>query len=114
MTDDTSGRKESWPGSSFYDEETVFSTYSAHREWSANPNVVMEEPALFDILGDVTDHRVLDLGCGDAALGRILLESGCRSYHGVDASRRMIERAIETVAGSSETVSLSTNEALTA
>ena len=57
-------------GGLFYDDETVFSRYAAHRNWAANPNVVMEEPALLRILGDVTGARVIDLGCGDAALGR--------------------------------------------
>lgn len=101
-------------GRSFYDDETVFSTYSAHREWGANPNVVMEEPAMLEALGDVTGQRVLDLGCGDAALGRMLLGAGCRSYHGIDASERMVERATETLRGTSGTASVGTIEAFTA
>jgi SAM-dependent methyltransferase len=97
-------------GWSFYDDETVFSRYSAHREWGANPNLVMEEPALLEALGDVTGARVLDLGCGDAAIGRTLLAAGCRSYHGIDASRRMVQRAAETLEGTPGTVSLGTIE----
>lgn len=113
MSEATEGREPSH-GWSFYDHEAVFSSYSTHREWSANPNVVMEEPALLDVLGDVADARVLDLGCGDAALGRMLLEAGCRSYHGIDASQRMIERATETLKGTSGTISLGTIEAFIA
>jgi SAM-dependent methyltransferase len=101
-------------GRSFYDDETVFSHYSTHREWSLNPHVVMEEPALLEALGNVSGARVLDLGCGDAALGRVLLEAGCRSYHGIDASERMIERATETLNGTSGTVALGTIEAFAA
>lgn len=55
-------------GGLFYDDETIFSRYAAHRSWAANPNVVMEEPALLGMVGDVTGARVIDLGCGDAAL----------------------------------------------
>jgi SAM-dependent methyltransferase len=60
---------------------------------------VMEEPALLDALGDVRGRRVLDLGCGDAAIGRRLLESGCRSYLGIDASARMVEAARDALLG---------------
>lgn len=107
-------RDEPAHGRCFYDHETVFSNYSAHREWGLNPNVVMEEPALLSALGDMTGARVLDLGRGDAALGRTLLEAGCRSYHGIDASERMIERATETLKWTSGTVSLGTIEAFAA
>jgi SAM-dependent methyltransferase len=44
----------------------------------------------------------------------MLLQAGCRSYHGIDASERMIERATETLKGTSGTVSLGTIEAFTA
>ena len=43
--------------------------------------------------------RILDLGCGDAAIGRRLLEAGCRSYPGIDASARMIEAARDALRG---------------
>jgi SAM-dependent methyltransferase len=61
----------------------------------------MEEPALLDALGTVTDLRILDLGCGDAAIGRTLLDAGCRSYLGLDGSAAMVEAASTTLHGSS-------------
>jgi SAM-dependent methyltransferase len=93
-------------GGLVYDHETVFSNYAAHRRWPANPNRVMEEPALLDVLGDVRGARVLDLGCGDAALGRVLLDAGCASYTGMDSSWRMVEQARETLKGTSGEVTL--------
>jgi 2-polyprenyl-3-methyl-5-hydroxy-6-metoxy-1,4-benzoquinol methylase len=78
----------------------VFETYVSAVEagpWSAN--YVMEEPALLDALGDVRGLRILDLGCGTAALGRRLLEAGCDSYVGIDASAEMVEAARAELAG---------------
>jgi len=65
----------------------------------SNPNFVMEEPALLEELGCVRGLRVLDLGCGDAALGRTLLDAGCERYLGIDASLKMVGAAQETLRG---------------
>lgn len=87
-------------GGDFYDRPGVFGRYADHRHGGVySPNTVMEEPALRGELGDVAGMRVLDLGCGDAAIGRDLLASGCRSYLGVDASERMVEAARRTLSG---------------
>jgi len=85
-------------GGAFYDESEVFERYRQHRQWPLNPNIVMEEPALFDELGPVSGLRVLDLGCGDAAVGRVLLEAGCASYLGIDGSEKMVRAAQATLA----------------
>ena len=84
-------------GGAFYDEPQVFERYRLVRQWSLNPNVVMEAPALFEELGAVSGVRVLDLGCGDAAVGRVLLEAGAARYLGVDGSARMVEAASATL-----------------
>jgi SAM-dependent methyltransferase len=42
---------------------------------------------------------VLDLGCGDASIGRTLLAQGCRGYLGIDASARMIAAARDALLG---------------
>jgi SAM-dependent methyltransferase len=44
---------------------------------------------------------VLDLGCGDAAFGRIVLAHGGSAYLGVEGSRNMGALARETLAGTS-------------
>jgi predicted RNA methylase len=49
----------------------------------SSPNHVMEEPAAE--IGYPTGLRVLDLGCGDASLGRTLLGAGATSYIGTNA-----------------------------
>jgi hypothetical protein len=48
---------------------------------------VRQEPALLDEFGHVEGLRVLDLGCGDAALGRVLRGAGCASYLGMRAQQ---------------------------
>jgi SAM-dependent methyltransferase len=89
-------------GGAFYDNPDVFDRYSTHRDDGVfSPNLVMEEPAVLDQLEDAAGLRVLDLGCGDAALGRRLLDKGCASYLGVDGSDRMIEAARRTLRGTS-------------
>jgi len=87
-------------GGAFYDEDELFERYrAAVHPGPASANFVMEEPALLDAIGDVRGLRVLDLGCGDAAIGRRLLDAGCRAYLGIDASARMIDAARDALVG---------------
>src|ERR1700758_3949168 len=87
------GGRDERRGGAFYDEPEVFERYQQHRSWSLNPNVAMEEPALLAELADVSGLRVLDLGCGDASVGRVLLDAGAARYLGVDGSARMVQAA---------------------
>ncbi|GAA3113091.1 methyltransferase [Streptosporangium carneum] len=89
-------------GSAFYDTPHVIERYLDHRHSGvSSPNHVMEEPTFLEELGTVRDLRVLDLGCGDATLGRALLAAGCRSYLGIDGSAEMVRAAAVNLAGSS-------------
>ncbi len=49
-------------------------------------------PAIFGLLGDVGGRWVLDAGCGQGYLSRLLAERGA-SVVGVDASRRLLDHA---------------------
>ncbi|MET3807157.1 SAM-dependent methyltransferase [Nakamurella sp. UYEF19] len=85
---------------SFYDAPGVHDRYLAHREHTRlSPNHVMEEPAFLTEVGDPAGLRILDLGCGDGAFGRLLLAAGARSYFGVDNSHHMVEQATRTLVG---------------
>lgn len=87
-------------GAAFYDDHEVHARYVSHCAPSRfSPNHVMEEPAVLDEVGDPAGLRVLDLGCGDGAFGRLLLAAGARSYLGVDNSHRMLEVAGANLAG---------------
>lgn len=80
-------------GGAFYDDSELFEAYQQHRAWSLNPNLVMERPALLEELGTMSGMRVLDLGCGDAEIGRELLNRGAARYRGIDGSTRMVKAA---------------------
>jgi SAM-dependent methyltransferase len=93
-----------YSGIAFYDEPAIHQRYTAARAAVDEPNATLEEPFVLRFLGDVTGHDVLDLGCGDAAIGPRLLAGGARSYTAVDGSQRMLERARQTLAGTAGTV----------
>lgn len=82
-------------GGSFYDEPGVLARYAAATPGISDPRATMEWPALREVLGDVAGDRVLDLGCGDAAVAGWLLARGAASYLGVDGSAAMVRRAAE-------------------
>jgi SAM-dependent methyltransferase len=86
-------------GGTFYEDSELFERYQQHRAWALSPNVVMEGPAVFEELGPVSGLRVLDLGCGDAGIGRDLLNAGAARYRGVDGSERMVRAARGMLAG---------------
>ncbi|WP_415071943.1 class I SAM-dependent methyltransferase [Hyphomicrobium sp.] len=56
---------------------------------------------------------ICDLGCGDGSYGRSLLDQGCHSYRGVDASERMVEAARSALQGTQAQVTRERIEELT-
>ncbi len=54
----------------------------------------MNNPAMFDLLGDISGEKVLDLACGEGYNTRILASKGA-VVTGVDFSEKMIELAIQ-------------------
>jgi len=47
---------------------------------------------MLELLGDITNRRVLDAGCGEGYLARALADRGAR-VTGIDLSPRLIEQA---------------------
>lgn len=86
-------------GPSFYDDEEVFATYARHRRRADSPNETLEKPVILELVHPIAGQRVLDLGCGDAMIGRTLLEHGAASYLGVEGSHRMAALASQTLQG---------------
>lgn len=83
----------SYHGSDFYDDNSNFELYMQRRQWQENANDTLEKPVIWQLLGDVLDRHVLDLGCGDAGFGMELLEKGCAAYVGIEGSRNMVKAA---------------------
>ena len=61
------------------------------KDWTRDE---MNNPAMFDILGDIKDKKILDLACGEGFNSRIMARKGA-NVTGVDFSNKMIELAIE-------------------
>jgi SAM-dependent methyltransferase len=51
-------------------------------------------PPMLDLLGDLSSQRVLDAGCGEGYLARVLAACGAR-VTGIDISPRLVEQARE-------------------
>jgi ubiquinone/menaquinone biosynthesis C-methylase UbiE len=71
----------------------------ARRHRENNPNDMLEKPVILDLAGDLTDQRILDLGCGDATFGREALTKGWQSYLGIEASSNMVNSAKRVLDG---------------
>lgn len=80
-------------GSEFYDNESNFVNYQKRREWNENANDTIEKPIIEQLIGEVIDKNILDLGCGNASFGNDLLDRGCLSYTGIEGSRNMFDLA---------------------
>jgi hypothetical protein len=59
-----------YEGSAFYDDDAIFNTYMVSRKRADNPNNTLEKPVILELVDELTNQRILDLGCGDAAFGR--------------------------------------------
>jgi SAM-dependent methyltransferase len=88
-------------GPRFYDDPAVFATYQRGRARDESPNDTLEKPDLLELIDAVAGLRIVDLGCGDAQIGRELLAAGAVSYLGVEPSANMLAVAHETLAGTS-------------
>lgn len=86
-----------YTNSSVYDNKAFYENYMKRRHRPESPNDLIETPALLTLLGDVKGKDIVDLGCGDASLGKRLEEY--KSYTGIDGSMNMIESAKEVLRG---------------
>jgi SAM-dependent methyltransferase len=87
-------------GATFYDNDAIFATYTENRRLRPdNPNDTLEKPVIVELIGAVAGKAILDLGCGDAAIGPELLQQGATAYLGIDSSANMVASATQTLAG---------------
>lgn len=76
-----------------YDNETFFEGYKKLREREVNANVLFEIPTLHELMPDLKDKRVLDLGCGMGEHCKDYIKRGAKRVVGVDISEKMLEVA---------------------
>lgn len=93
-----------YKGFEFFDQDIFFDTYMAHREWADNPNETLEKPIILELLQDVRDKRILDLGCGDGIFASELFKLGCKEYTGLEASSKMVAEAKHALKGTSASI----------
>jgi SAM-dependent methyltransferase len=86
-------------GSSAYDQADFFNSYMKRRDRKDSPNNAIEGPIIKELIGDVQDLVILDLGCGDASFGKELLKHGAASYTGIEGSEQMIASAAFNLSG---------------
>ena len=75
-----------------YDNDDFFNGYQELRN-GISANDLIEIPQLFQLIGDVTDKEILDLGCGAGGHDRKLIEKGASKVLGIDISSKMLELA---------------------
>lgn len=80
-------------GPDVYDDITFFKNYMKRRNRLDSPNNIIEKPIMLELIGDVEDKKILDLGCGDGKFGVELLDNGCSSYEGIEGSEFMVKEA---------------------
>jgi len=76
-----------------YDDPGFFAGYSTLERFGAGWERAAEHADLLALLPDLSDRRVLDLGCGAGQLARYLATHGAAEVVGVDLSERMLELA---------------------
>jgi ubiquinone/menaquinone biosynthesis C-methylase UbiE len=79
-----------------YDNQEFFQQYSRLRRSQAGLDGAPEWPALRAMLPDLSELKVLDLGCGFGWFCRWARQNGAAHVTGVDISERMLERAQAT------------------
>lgn len=97
-------------GSSVYDQEAFFSNYMKRRGRKDSPNNAIERPIIYELMGDLQNKSILDLGCGDAAFGKELLNKGARFYTGIEGSEQIVKAAILNLTSDNGTIFQETME----
>ena len=71
-----------------YDNEVFFEGYKKIRENKVNANILFEKPALFSLLPDLKDLKILDLGCGYGENSKEFVKRGAAKVTGIDISKK--------------------------
>ena len=78
-----------------YDRDDFFEEYSKLPRSQQGLDGALEWPVLKDLVGDVSNQCILDLGCGYGWFCRWACNAGAKKVHGVDVSSKMLEKARE-------------------
>lgn len=76
-----------------YDNEIFFEGYRELRSRELNSNTMLEQPAMRELLPELSEKSVLDLGCGCGNNCREFIDAGAKRVVGVDISEKMLSVA---------------------
>lgn len=76
-----------------YDEPAFFEGYKSLRQGDTGLNGSLEVPALRELLPNLSNARILDIGCGFGDFARHARLAGACSVIGLDVSQNMISEA---------------------
>ncbi len=76
-----------------FDNEIFFQGYKKIRDNKINANNLFEIPALFSMMPDLKEKRVLDLGCGFGEHCKKFIGYGAQKVVGIDISEKMLDIA---------------------
>lgn len=77
-------------GQNIYDNAEFFESYYDLRQKGDNFNVLLEQPAMMELLPDVKGKRILDLGCGFGDNCIDFINRGAEFVVGIDISEKML------------------------
>ncbi|MFC0309045.1 class I SAM-dependent methyltransferase [Gallibacterium trehalosifermentans] len=78
---------------SVYDQAEFFELYQKLRNNPISLNEIVEKPTMFQLVGNLTGKRVLDLGCGMGVHLQHYLQQGAKYAAGIDLSEKMLQQA---------------------
>jgi len=70
----------------------VYDIWAPTYDEERNPLIALEENVTLDLIGDVRNQRVLDVGCGTGRYCELLAKRGAKVV-GIDSSAKMLEYA---------------------
>lgn len=76
-----------------YDNKDFFEGYKLLRSRNDNYNNLLEQPAMSELLPELTGKTVLDLGCGYGKNCCDFINHGAKKVVGIDISKKMLEVA---------------------
>lgn len=76
--------------------DSITSTYLAHTEREDSWNNLYERPALLEMMGEIRNKDVVDVGCGSGFYSKFALGGNCR-VTAVDASEAMLSHVTNTL-----------------
>jgi SAM-dependent methyltransferase len=83
--------------------EAIYDAEAAR--WARSEKVLLSDftarPLVVDALMPLSGRHVLDLGCGEGYVSRLVMQAGAASVFGVDISAEMVERARQATPDSS-------------